>query len=333
MRQSDVAGVLARLPKDANGRYRAVASLFLSGKPVGAFRYHGTRADDPNDTVPHEHRRDLRGLRTFSAWVNHNDTKSLNSLDMLVQEGGRQFIKHHLIDFSAVFGAEAFEPKSPRSGFVPLFDWTSSAKNFFTLGLYVPDYARARHPHVEEVGRLEAEKFDPEDWVGNYYNPAFANELPDDGFWAAKQVMSFTEPEVRALVKTAEYTSEAGVEYLIKSLMQRREKIGRAYFQRVLPLDSFSVEGGRLRFEDLAVKYGFAQPQTYRFHWSTFDNNSETQTPIAGASTDAIPASFTSGYAVVRIQGSDAKKVVDVYLRRRAGAASAAQVVGIERKW
>ena len=239
-------------------------------------------------------------------------------------------MKHHLIDFSAVFGAEAFEAKSPRSGFVPLFDWTSSAKSFFTLGLYVPDYARAHHPYVKEVGRLEAEKFKPEEWVSNYYNPAFANELPDDGFWAAKQVMTFTEPEVRAMVKTAEYTSDAGVDYLVKSLMQRREKIGRTYFNMVLPLDNFSVEGGRLRFEDLAVKYGFAQPRTYRYSWSTFDNETEARTPIAGASSETVPASFTSGYAVVQIQGEDAKKLVDVYVRRRGAGM---QVVGVERRW
>jgi hypothetical protein len=304
--------------------------LFLSGKPIGPFRYHGTRTDDPNDIVPHEHRRDLRGLRVFAAWVNHNDSKSLNSLDMLVQENGLQFVKHHLIDFSAVFGAEAFEPKSPRSGFVPLFDWANSAKSFFTLGLYVPDYARAHHPYAEEVGRLEAEKFKPEEWVGNYYNPAFANQLPDDGFWAAKQVMNFTEPEVRAMVKTAEYTSAEGAEYLVKSLMQRREKIGRRYFSEVLPLDNFTVEGSRVRFDDLAVKYGFAQPRTYRYSWAAFNNDTEARTPMAGASSDEVPSSFTSGYAVVQIQGEDAKKVVDVYLRRQGGAL---QVVGVERRW
>ena len=32
----------------------------------------------------------LRGLRVFAAWVNHNDSKSLNSLDMLVEEEGNQ---------------------------------------------------------------------------------------------------------------------------------------------------------------------------------------------------------------------------------------------------
>ena len=94
--------------------------------------------------------------------MNHNDSKSLNSLDMLVEERGAKYLRHHLIDFSAVFGAEAFQPKSPRAGYVPLFDWTSSAKEFFTLGLYVPAYAwRAHHPYAKKSAGLKARFSNP----------------------------------------------------------------------------------------------------------------------------------------------------------------------------
>ena len=63
----------------------------------------GVRDDDPNDTVPHEHRRELRGLRVFAAWLNHTDMKEDNTLDMFVEEGGRHFVKHHLVDFGEAF--------------------------------------------------------------------------------------------------------------------------------------------------------------------------------------------------------------------------------------
>ena len=269
MRQSDIEGVLNRLPRDLKGRFRGVASLFLKGKPAGPFRYFGTRADDPNDIVPHEHRRDLRGLRCSPRGSITTIPSLLTASTCWSKKRGIRFIKHNLIDFSAVFGAEALQPKSPRAGYVPLFDWTSSAKNFFSFGFYLPGYMRAEHPYTHEIGRLEAEKFKPGEWVSNYYNPAFANMLPDDGFWAAKQVMAFTEPEVRAIVKLAEYSSEAGNEYLIQSLMERREKIGRTYFAMVLPLDSFEASRtAGLRFDDLAGKNGFHGPRTYQFQWS-----------------------------------------------------------------
>ncbi len=49
----------------------------------------GTRSDDPNDLVPHEHRRELRALRVFGAWTNLVDWKAGNTLDTLVEENGR----------------------------------------------------------------------------------------------------------------------------------------------------------------------------------------------------------------------------------------------------
>src|SRR4030095_13569163 len=74
-------------PKRPDGSLRALASRWLEGKVVGPFSYRGTRSDDPNDIVRHTDRRVLRGLGVFAAWLNHNDTKTINSLDTLVKEG------------------------------------------------------------------------------------------------------------------------------------------------------------------------------------------------------------------------------------------------------
>ena len=202
--------MLEKVPRDTEGRYRGLASLSIAGRIVGPFRYYGTRKDDPNDMVEHQMRRDLRGLFVFAAWLNHTDTKSINSLDSVVEEGGVRFIKHYLIDFGAILGSDSFEAKSPRAGNVFLFDFKPAAWQFLSLGLYVPGWMRADYPHIPEVGHLEYETFDPENWRNNYPNPAFDLRTPGDTYWAAKKVMSFSDEAIRAIVETGQYSDRAG---------------------------------------------------------------------------------------------------------------------------
>ena len=89
MKLSDVLPVLDRVSRKPNGSFRVLASRLLPGKVLGGFKYYGTRPDDPNDVVPHEHRRELRALNVFGAWTNLVDLKALNTMDTLVTEGGK----------------------------------------------------------------------------------------------------------------------------------------------------------------------------------------------------------------------------------------------------
>jgi hypothetical protein len=333
--ERDIDRLLEDTPKTKDGRYRAVASLFISGKPVGPFRYHGTRTDDPNDVIPHEHRRELRGLYVFASWLNHNDSKSLNSHDTLVEERGIKFIRHYLLDFSATLGTDAFEPKSPRAGYVYLLDWPSTAAHFFSLGFYIAPWERADYPLKHEAGRIESEVFTPDRWKPNYFNPSFENCLPDDAFWAAKQVMTFTEPEIRAMLETGQYTHPEALPYLTKVLVERQQKIGRTWFSRVLPLDKFRIESGtRLAFDDLGVKYRFASARNYNVKWSRFDNEAETKTAIAGATGVELPRDAAIGgrglYLAADIDAGEPGKTVTVFLRRRGGTW---EPVAVERNW
>jgi hypothetical protein len=329
MTQHDLEKILGKAPRNREGEYRAMASLFIKGKPLGPFRYHGTRTDDPNDIYPHEHRRDLRGLYVFSAWLNHTDTKALNSADFLVEEGGVPHIKHYLIDFGATLGSDSFEAKSPRAGNRYLFDVKPAAGQLFSLGLYAPAWMRADFPDMPSAGNFEAEIFDPLRWKNNYPNPAFRNMLPDDGFWAAKKVMAFTDDQIRAIVNTGEYSDPAAAEYVTRTLIERRDKIGRAYFAKVLPLDNFRLEDGSLRFDDLDVVYGFHPPRTYSFSWSVFDNQTGNKTALAGASVPELPRSEAQ-YLAAEIHAGDASKAVTVYVRNTGGAVA---VVGVDRRW
>ena len=331
MTAKDLGEIFLKVPRLADGSYRGLASLYLSGKPVGPHRYHDTRRDDPNDTIPHEHRRDLRGLRVFCAWLGHDDSRSINSLDLLINEGGVPHIRHYLVDFGSTLGSASTGINSPRSGFVPFFSWSESTREFFTLGLYVPGWMRAHYPDLPSVGRFEYEKFDAERWTPEYRNPAFANMLPDDAFWGAKQIMAFTDEQIRAMVQTGQYSDARAVDWLTKCLIERRNKVGQAFFQRVLPLDRFRVEQDQLRFDDLAAHHGFAAGQAaYTIAWSTYNNQELTAKPITGATGVRVPDN-SAEYTQAEISRPDrAQQTVRVYLRRKAGQQ---EVIGVERTW
>src|SRR5215471_19798169 len=53
MKAADIDAVLEKVPRDNQGRYRAMASLAVAGDVLGPFRYFGSRHDDPNDVVEH----------------------------------------------------------------------------------------------------------------------------------------------------------------------------------------------------------------------------------------------------------------------------------------
>jgi hypothetical protein len=312
MTEKDLREVTARIAMSDSGEIRALASRFIPGAPVGPFRYNGTRSDDPNDTVPHEHRRDLRGLRVFASWLGHDDSKSLNTLDTLVKENGVQYVKHYLIDFGASLGSASYGPNSPRSGSDYLFQWGPAAKQFMSFGFAVPKWARGKYPEIPSVGAFEYEVFDAERWVPEYPNSAFSNMDADDAFWAARQVMAFTDEDIRTIVTTGEYTDKRAEEWVIRCLIERRNKIGRAFLTHSLPLDRFTIREHRLQFEDLATKH-FGGEKHYNVRWFRFDNMTGARTEIAGETTFAVPAE-TSPYLMAEVRGERGGPGVYVYV-------------------
>ena len=335
MTRRDLLDILLKAPRTEDGKYRAVATLQVPGKDIGQFRFFGVRKDDPNDIVPHEHRRDLRGYYVFSAWLNHDDSRAINTLDTLVEENGVRHIKHYLLDFGSALGSATSRANSPRAGGEYLFSWGPTLKEIATLGLWVPRWALAHYPNYPSIGRIEADIFDPERWYPEYPNPAFENRLPDDEFWAAKQVMAFTDEQVRTIVKTGQLSDPGAEEYLLNCLIRRRDKIGKAFFAKVLPLDRFSVRDGELAFEDLAKKHGMGETGPLKVSWSRFDNDSEKKTPLTGETALKIPGEALNSpdaayYAADLSRDGETRRTITVYVRTRQGSA---EVVGVDRSW
>src|SRR6185369_2978025 len=188
----------------------------------------------------------LRGLAVFAAWVNHHDTSQINTMDVLVSEDNRQYLKHYLIDFGSILGSRGDRPKEPWIGHQYTIAHAEPVVRAMTLGFYLPRWQRSDYPNLRGVGLLDAWSFDPLQWKPEVPNPAFVMMDSADAFWAAKQVAAFTDDEIRALVKTGEYTDPRAAEWIAECLIKRRDKIAATWFAKVLPLDKFRVDGGQL---------------------------------------------------------------------------------------
>ena len=325
IRESDISEMLAKAPREHDGSYRAMASRLLAGKPVGPFRYYGTRSDDPNDVIPHEQRRDLRALRTINAWLGHDDSRAINTLDMLVNDHGTPFLKHYLIDFGATLGSASYGANSPRSGNAYLFAWRDSAAQVFSLGLYAPKWQHAKYPDLPSVGRFEYEVFDPERWVPEYPNPAFANENRADRLWAARKIVAFTDEEIRAIVSTGEYSDPAAAEWVARCLIERRNKIVRAFATGTGALDRFEIRGNGLRYQIA----GGSAPGALAVQWFGFDNRTTRQWTLPGANSLDIPQPDGAEYVMATITGQSGP-ATSVYVSLKHDEK---RIVGIERSF
>jgi hypothetical protein len=275
MTREDVDGILARAARQPNGKYRALASRFAQGKPLGFFRYYGTRPDDPNDIHPHEHRRELRGNRVFAAWLNHDDSRGINTLDMLETREGRGFVRHYMFDFSSIMGSGTNGPQAPRAGNEYILEWAPAFRTLATLGLYVRPWARVDYPEAPpSVGAFEADFFAPLAWKPEYPNPAFDNMQAEDAFWAARLVARFSDDVIAAVVRSGGYSDPRAWEFITSILAKRRDKVLKTWLTGVNPLVNPTLDpNGALSFENAAVAAGVASaPSSYELTWSRFDN-------------------------------------------------------------
>src|SRR5688572_3160746 len=218
---ADVARWLQRTPRTADGRIRALASRYVPGRVVGQFRFTGTRSDDPNDIYPHERRRELRGMRVFAAWLNHDDARSINSIDTYVADGGRRYIRHYLQDFGSNLGSGSTSAQQPRGGYEYLLEGDKIAKGLVTFGFWRRDWTKVQYPDNPSLGNIEAEFFQPWRWKTEYPQPAFDQMDDADAFWAASLASRFTDPMIRAIVATAELSDAKAAEYMTDVLIKR----------------------------------------------------------------------------------------------------------------
>jgi hypothetical protein len=242
--EADVDDVLARSYRNERGEYRALASKFVPGEPLGGAPQSGRRPDDPNDLVPHELMRELRGLYVFAAWLGHSDMKEDNMLDTWIEdeELGRRYVVHYLLDFGKALGVMAWTNRELHDGHAHNFDYRHLTLSLTALGLWERPWEDIDAPGIRGVGVFEGAGFHPGRFRARNRFVPFRRKDPFDAFWATKILMRFTPELIRAAVEQGRYTDAAAIEHLTRALIERQYATGRYWLSRVNPLDGFQVE-------------------------------------------------------------------------------------------
>ena len=350
----DIDLVLSKAYRLPDGRYRASGSLFLPGRPLGPWTYQDTLDEDPNDVIPHQDRRELRGGYVIASWLNHFDTREQNTLAVWMEnDDGLGYIRHYYLDFGDCLGSLwDQEGISRRLGHAYYLDIPYLVEDAVTLGLLWRPW---HDPHFGKTGPVlgyfHVDNFVPDEWRTGYPNPAFGRASERDNAWMARIIAEIDESRLLAALAPARIQDPLTHREIMRILMGRRDKLLRRWFERLSPLSHPRLEAqgerARMCMRDMAVVGGVAKRADRNYFAQAHVAVGDTLEPLQergavegqGADvcvalppvTDARPSA--PGYLVVDIGTRDPAYPqlghARVHLYHRGG--SDYMVVGLER--
>jgi hypothetical protein len=348
MTRADLQVRLDQIEHEPDGRIRALASKFITGTPLGGHPTEGTREGDPNDTVPHQHRRELRGLYPVFNWLQHTDVKANNTLDSWIEDPAdpdHHYVLHYWIDFGKALGVMPYTSQRKDSGYKAVFSIRDILGKMLTLGLYPYEYEKSELPGIRGVGLFNVEHYDPTGFEPNVPYAPFEHADRFDKFWGAKLLMRLSPAQLRAAVEEARFSDPRATGYLTRVLVGRQRATGRYWFTRVNPLDRIELaRPDTLCFTDLMLAYELEDVgATTTYQARTFDRRGQALGWKAAVRPDAAgracvagfaPASGDEGYTIVQLRtrrGEKALPPTEVHLARDP-ATGDLRIIGLERR-
>ncbi|MEE8349489.1 MAG: hypothetical protein V3R94_07960, partial [Acidobacteriota bacterium] len=233
-------------------------------------------------------------------------------------------------------------PQTRRAGNEYIIEGKPIFKAGLTLGIWERPWRHVEYPDYPAIGRFEADFFQPQLWRPEYPNPAFDRMQLDDAFWAVRTILRFTDEMIRAIVDTGRILDPEASNYLVQTLVTRRDKIIRYYLSRINPLDDFQLTGEpdrslKLRFKNLGLEAQLASTASYQHQWFRFDNQSQDLEPVTQIESSEEPSLAVpqerAAHLMVRISTSssgqpDWENKVEIFIRNDPQQPS---IVGIER--
>ncbi len=351
--------MLDKLLQDASRRgplIRALASKWLSGRSLGPFKYDGVREDDPNDVIPHEDRRDLRGARLLAAWLNHFDSREQNTMSTWVSrdpsdpDSSPGYVRHWYMDLGDCFGSQwEWEELTRRIGHAYYFDVSYLAEDLVTLGTIERPWDRAQLSPKDGAifGYFHSRDFNPELWRGGYPNPAFQRMVERDGAWFARIAARFLPEHLEAAVRAGDYTKPEHQKFLVQHLLLRQYAILARYFHRLSPLTDPRRDGtSTLCVTDLARRAQVYPLDRFRYGASLYRSSPLQRTPSPelrigpdgdvcipithGAFDESTADDAPSRYVVVDVANGASRGPLRVHLYD-LGPKRGIQIAGAER--
>ena len=359
---ADNSGIVKKFDKAELGRVlgeatkrgpllRMQASAWLPGYLLGPFQYAGTRDDDPNDIIPHEDRRDLRGARLVAAWLNHFDAREQNTMDSWiaqnpdVSDSSPGYIRHYYLDTSDSFGSEwDWDGISRRLGRSYILDFGDIGYDFVTFGTTKRPWEIAKRTEgYETFGYYHYWDFDPAAWKNEYPNPAFSRATEHDNAWMARIMSRFDRSDIEALVTLGKFSRPDYAAFLSEVLEQRLRRIVDRYLFTLSPLADVRTEGSaRICATDLARRRAARPDRAFRYdasaHRPSGSRSLRVETGPAGnvcvtlphEAPPNAPEGDVSRYVVVSIANGAARYPLLAHFYD-LGAERGYRLVGLER--